>query len=138
MGHGAGRRPGRTDRRATQTESENPLDDLNASQLNRRIQFRRDVGTEDDGLRRVPDWQDLGGPVYARRRDISDQEKILAGMKTNILIVRFIVRSSTLTRDVLHWDRVVHEGDIFDITGIKEVPPGRAFIEFTAKMDPFS
>lgn len=108
---------------------------LNASHLNRRIQILRDVGTEDNGYSHVMDWQPHGGPIYARRRDVSDQEKMLGGIIVSRLVARFVIRDTAFSRDICTLDRLDHDGQTFAITGIKEVPPGRAFLEITAQTD---
>lgn len=67
---------------------------LNAGSLNRRIQIRREVTTPDGhgGFNHI--WSDLGAPIFARRRDVSDAERRVAGGGwDNRLVTRFVVRA---------------------------------------------
>lgn len=106
---------------------------LNAGSLNRRIQFRREVTTPDGhgGFNHI--WSDLGAPIFARRRDVSDAERRVAGGGwDNRLVTRFVVRASPFVRTIRRTDRIAHEGEIFEIDGLKEVPDSRGFIEITS------
>lgn len=106
---------------------------LGASELTRRIQVQRFVETGPDGYgSRLGDWSDHGSPIFARRRDVSDAERMTAGAWDNRLVTRFVVRANSFTRDIRRFDRLVHDGVTFQIDGIKEVSPGRAFLEITA------
>lgn len=105
---------------------------MNAGQLNRRIQLRRATYTENGVGEMIPTWHDHGAPVFARRRDVSDAERMQAGAWDNLLVVRFVVRATVFARDIRRTDRLEHEGVTYRIDGIKEVPPGRAFLEITA------
>ncbi len=106
---------------------------LNASHLNRRIQIQRAATAPPDEYgARAYSWADHGAPLFAMRRDVSDAERAIAGGWDNKLVTRFTIRSSAFSRDIRRTDRLVHEGVTFEIDGIKEVPPGRAFIEITA------
>jgi SPP1 family predicted phage head-tail adaptor len=109
---------------------------MNAGQLDRRIQVQRAAYTPDGRGGREPTWQDHGGQLHARRRDVSDAEKASAGVLSSTLVARFTVRSSTLTRGLRADDRIVHDGMVWNVTGIKEVPDARrAFVEITAQTD---
>ncbi len=105
---------------------------VNSGELNRRIQMQRLVKIPDGrgGVDEV--WSDLGSPLSARRLDVSDKERRSGGGWDNLLVSRFVVRATSFTTSIRRTDRLVHEGTIFDIDGIKEVPPGRAFLEITA------
>lgn len=106
---------------------------MNAGQLDRRIQVQRFTETGTSALNSpLEDWADLGAPIAAQRRDLSDAERESAGKWDNALVTRFVVRASPFTRAIRRTDRLVHDGLTFEITGIKEVPPGRAFLEITA------
>jgi head-tail adaptor len=106
---------------------------LNSGSLNRRIQIRRATGTPDGHGNYVQKWADLGGPIFARRRDVSDAERLSAGVWGNRLVTRFIIRATAFGRGIARYDRLVHEGVTFEIDGIKEVPDNRGFLEITAK-----
>jgi len=108
---------------------------LNAGRLNRRIQVQRATETPDAFGGPQITWADHGAPIFARRRDVSDAERISAGKWDNKLVTRFTVRSTAFSRDIRRTDRLVHEGITFEIDGIKEVPDSRAFLEITAQTD---
>lgn len=93
--------------------------------LDRRIQFRR-AASQDDGLSTVAVWfgnerDNHGDPVWASRHDVSDGERARAGAVEASLMTRFRIRWSTFARDITPADRLVCEGQIFEITGIKQV-----------------
>lgn len=98
--------------------------------LDRIVQFQR-ATLVDDGLGTVEVWADHGGTQHASRRDVSDAEKAAAGTVSAVLQTRFVVRSSSFTRDLTPIDRLVHEGRAFEITGIKEKPARRQFLEIS-------
>lgn len=109
---------------------------MNAGNLDRRIQVRRDFNAGNHSAHQLsggdPDWQDHGTPISAARRDVSDAERLSAGIYHNKLVTRFTVRASTFTRGIRRSDQLVHDGLTFSIDGIKELPGSRAFLEITA------
>lgn len=105
---------------------------LNSGKLDRRIQFLRAV-LVDDGFSEVEVWQDHGTLVFAARRDVSDIEKFAAGTVQATLDTRFIVRSSTFTRDISPSDRLTCEGLEFNIIGIKQIEGRMSFLEISCK-----
>ncbi|SEL66449.1 phage head-tail adaptor, putative, SPP1 family [Roseivivax marinus] len=107
---------------------------LNSGSLDRRIQIRRYVQTDTDGLGgAIGDWTDYGSAIFARRRDVSDAERVSAGAWDNKLVSRFIIRATAFGRSIARTDRLVHEGVSYEIDGIKEVPGERGFLEVTAQ-----
>jgi head-tail adaptor len=83
-----------------------------ASKLDRKVQFQRNVGTVDA----------FGGVT----------EEWRAGEIAASATTRFHVRSSAFTRDIDPRDRLTCEGETFEITGTKQVHPGRRqLIELT-------
>ncbi|MEM8823163.1 MAG: head-tail adaptor protein [Pseudomonadota bacterium] len=108
---------------------------LNAGSLDRRIQIQRATTTPDDYGGRDYEWNDHGPAIFAQRRDVSDAERISAGRWDNLLVTRFIIRATAFGRDIRRTDRLVHEGIVFEIDGIKEVPGSRAFLEITAESE---
>jgi len=102
-----------------------------AGKLDRRLQFRRAVLT-DDGLSKTENWEDHGLPVWASRADASDGERWKAGEVGATIMTRFRVRYSSFTSDLTPKDRLVCEGREYDITGIKEVESRRVAFEITA------
>lgn len=86
----------------------------------------------------------MNEPVYetviikyrAKRTDVSDGEKFQAGGPGGILTSRFIVRSSSRSRTIVPSDDLIHEGQRWNILGIKETLDGRRrFIEITANVE---
>lgn len=72
------------------------------------------------------------GKVWAGRTDVSDSEKAAAGVVQGIVRARFLLRSSSLTRQLQPKDRISDGGLAFEIVGIKEL--GRKdFLEITAE-----
>ncbi len=103
-----------------------------ASKLDRKVQFQRNVGTVDAFGGVTEEWEDHGDLICALRQDISDGEKWRAGEVAASATTRFHVRSSAFTRDIDPRDRVLCEGETFEITGTKQVHPGRRqLIELT-------
>lgn len=100
--------------------------------LDRRIQFHRaTIGS--DGFGATETFAPHGAAVWAEKSDISDGERMRASEIQAHITSRFRVRSSDFTRGLSPKDRLVCEGLVYDISGIKE-PPGtrRQWIEITA------
>lgn len=106
---------------------------LNAGKLDRRVQIRRyfETGRDQYGCS-IGDWADLGSPIFARRRDVSDAERFSAGKWDNKLVTRFVIRATVFGRSIRRTDRLVIAEITYGIDGIKEVPNSRAFLEITA------
>ncbi|MEQ9257502.1 MAG: head-tail adaptor protein [Roseovarius sp.] len=105
---------------------------MNAGSLTRRIQIERVSETPDGFGGFDQTWTPLGAPIFARRRDVSDQERVSAARFENKLVTRFVIRASSFARGIRRLDRLVHEGITYEIDGIKEWPDSRAFLEITA------
>lgn len=106
---------------------------LNSGSLNRRIQIKRFVQTGTDSLNNpTGDWQDYGSAIFARRRDVSDAERLSAEAWVNQLVVRFVIRATSFAREIKRTDMIAHEGVPYGIDGIKESPGSRGFLEITA------
>lgn len=109
---------------------------LNAGKLDRRIQIQRaTTGPIDAYGNTAREWMDFGPAIFARRRDVSDAERLSAGVWGNKLVIRFIIRATAFGRSIARHDRLVHDGVTFEIDGIKEVPGGRGFLEITAQTE---
>lgn len=103
---------------------------MNASRLDRHVQFRRRI-LVDDGFGMVEQWADHGAPIAASRRDVADAEKFAAGTVEATIDTRFIVRASAFTRDLSPVDRLITEGLDYDILGIKQVGERCAWLELS-------
>lgn len=112
---------------------------MSRGRLDRRVQFRR-ASVVSDGLGTRLEWNaanpaadNLGAPVKAHKSDISDGERWRASEVQASVTTRFLVRRGTLTSTITPKDRLVCEGLVFDIHGIKEPADGRRrWIEITA------
>ncbi|MFC3059511.1 head-tail adaptor protein [Paenirhodobacter populi] len=103
---------------------------MTAGALDRRITIERDAG-ENTPSGWKPDWQPIGR-IWAGRSDISDAEKAAAGTVQGTVVSRFVVRSTTLSRDIKPKDRFVTEGLTFSIVGVKQ-RGRRDYLEITAE-----
>lgn len=103
---------------------------MRAAKLDRRVQVRR-AALVDDGLGEVETWADHGGPIWARRQDLSDGERWRAGAVAAHVTARFTVRWSAFTRDLTPADRLICEGTEYEITGVKEAEGRRQWLEIT-------
>lgn len=93
---------------------------MKAGPLDRRIQFLR-AALVDDGFTKIEQWSNLGGPVWAAKRDVSDRERMQAMEIAASITTRFQVRYSGCTASITPKDRLVCEGVEYNITGIKEL-----------------
>jgi head-tail adaptor len=103
-------------------------------ELDRRITVRRlmEVGRNpyNEPIYEMADFT----TVWAGRTDVSDAEKSAAGMVGSVLLSRFVVRSTPITREIVHTDTLAHDGAEWNIDGIKQTRDGRdRFLEITAK-----
>lgn len=101
-----------------------------AGKLDRRVQFRR-ATLADDGFQQAPTWANLGNPVWAEKKDVSDAERVRAQEVNAQLTTRFRVRRSTFTEGITPKDQLVCEGVAYEITGKKEVDRRRMMFELT-------
>lgn len=105
---------------------------VNASQLDRRVQFQR-AALVDDGFGNIlGPFQNFGAVTAASRRDVSDAEKMAAGRLQSEVTARFRIRSSQFARGLLASDRLICDGQVFNILGIKEAEGRGMFLEITA------
>lgn len=103
-----------------------------AAKLDRVVQFQRAALIPDGFGGALEDWQDHGPQIAALRQDVSDGEKFRAGLVQAQISTRFHVRDSEFTRDIDARDRLICEGQTFNIVGLKQVHPGRRqLIEIT-------
>jgi len=106
---------------------------MTASKLDRLISFERATLT-DDGFSMVETWAPHGSPIWALRQDVKDAEKAQAGTVMSTVMARFQVRSTDFTRGIDPTDRLICDGETWEIIGRKEASQyGRAqLLEFTA------
>ncbi|MGO7922007.1 phage head closure protein [Rhizobium ruizarguesonis] len=104
--------------------------------LDRRITIERFIEAGRNAFNEpVANWTSVGS-FWARRRDVSDGERQASGAIDSFLASRFVVRSNSVTRTVTPVHRIIHDGVIWNIQGVKEANEGRfRFIEITAVRD---
>ena len=103
-----------------------------AGRLSRRIVIQRSIDLPNAYNELELGWGQLT-EVWAQRMDVSDRERLSAGQVNAALTSRFRIRSSSITRGVTALDRIIHDGGIWEITGVKETLEGRKrFLEITA------
>ena len=82
---------------------------LNAGSLGRRIQIQRYTKTgRNEFGNSVGEWGQFGPAIFAQRRDVSDEERLLAGRWDNVLVTRFIIRATSFGRSITRFDRLEH------------------------------
>lgn len=102
-----------------------------AGALDRQIQIQR-AALVDDGFSTTEVFANHGAPIWCEKTDVSDGEKARAGAVEAQLMSRFKVRYSAFTADLTPKDRLVFEGQAFNVTGIKEVGGRREWLEISA------
>lgn len=104
---------------------------INPGDLTALVQFRRAV-LVDDGLSRNEQFSDHGTVTRARKRDMSDSERLRAGELVAQGTSRFVLRRSPFSSDLTPKDRLVCAGLEYSILHIKALDDGRRWIEVTA------
>lgn len=92
--------------------------------LNRRATFQRATVTFNSFNEEVETWATLAS-VYIHRRDASAGESYRAQEVGGKLSIRFTIRYSTQVADLNPRDRVVYDGGVYNITGVREVKRNR-------------
>lgn len=103
---------------------------MTAGTLDRRLRIQRATQTH-DGLSTVETWANYGAAIWGARTLLTDGERWRAQAVQATATARFTVRWSAFAAGITTKDRIVCEGQTFDITGIKEIGR-RAFLEITA------
>ena len=88
--------------------------------FDRRIQARR-FGLGDDGFQEEEVFTDHGDPIWAARVDMNASEKADAGWVNATLATRFVVKSTSFTRDLTAKDQIASGGLEYEIIGISEI-----------------
>ena len=105
---------------------------MSAGALDRRVQFLRRGAADDGFTSEAGGFANHGSPVWAQKRDLSDSERFRASEVTAHVTTRFVVRWSPFSAALTPADRLTCEGAEYEITGIKEGPGRRQWIEITA------
>lgn len=93
---------------------------MEAGRLDRRILLRRPQAAEDAMGEPVKSYVELG-PISARKLDISDGERLRAEQVGAAVTSRFHIRRASEWADLDASWQLDHEGQLFQITGIKEL-----------------
>lgn len=104
---------------------------MSAGKLDRRITLQRATAS-DDGFSSegTLTWSDLA-TVWAEVSPVSDGERWRAGEVAAHITHRFRIRWSSTTATLTPKDRILYQGRVFDISGVKEIDR-RKFLELTA------
>ena len=86
----------------------------------RYITIQRFTATADDYGEQSKSWTDVGA-VLASKVDVSGSEDPSADQLTALVVTRFRVRWSETLADLSPLDRIVYEGQIYDIKVVKEL-----------------
>lgn len=106
---------------------------IGAGELNRRAVFYKRAGTARNALNEPVGDRVVHTIVKARRRDLSDAERLQAGREDVVLTARFVVRSRPRTRRIAGADDFDCDGRVWKVVGIKQLDRGRnGFLEITA------
>lgn len=107
------------------------MDLLAAGALDRRIVLQRATTTVNAFGEEIPSWSAVA-TVWASFRPVSDGEKWRAGIVEAREIARFRIRFSADVSDLAATDRLTMDGDVWSITGVKELGR-RGGLEITAE-----
>lgn len=103
---------------------------MQAGKLDRRIVLQRATVTTDAFNQPVSTWATLA-TVWASATPISDGERARAGEVFSNINMRFQIRYSSVVALVDTRDRVVFDGRVYDLVGVKELGRREA-LELTA------
>lgn len=105
--------------------------DITIGELDRRIVITAPGGLIDDGLSLVPGPEATIAEVWARRRDISDGERLRGNIESSKIVSRFVIRWHP---GIPRTGAILCDGLRFEIVGIKEIGR-RAWLEITASAE---
>ena len=92
--------------------------------MNRRATFQRATVSFDSYGGEVETWGTLAA-LYIHRRDSSAGESYKAQEVGGQLSMRLTIRYSSLVDDLNPRDRVLYDGDVYNITGVRETVRNR-------------
>lgn len=100
--------------------------------LDRRVQFLRSVMVDDGFQTRPGPYVPFGPPTWAHKNQISDGERFRANSTFQDMTARFQVRYSEAAASITSSDRLLCEGVLYGVGGVKEIGR-RDGIEITAR-----
>jgi SPP1 family predicted phage head-tail adaptor len=104
---------------------------MKAGPLDRRLTIQHKTVTQNEFGEEVETWADLA-TVWCEMRDVSDGERVAAAEVAATITTRFRIRHSSTVADVNPGDdRLVFEGRIYDLWGVKRLGR-REGLELTA------
>lgn len=92
--------------------------------LDRRITLQRATVAINDFNEGVDAWEDLA-TVFAHRRDASTGESYRAQEVGAQITTRFTIRHSATVADLNPRDRLIYQGVVHEITGVREMERNR-------------
>jgi SPP1 family predicted phage head-tail adaptor len=106
--------------------------DAGAGAFDTSIELQRMTGGRDAAGGEIANWSKLK-TVWAIRSDVSDGEKWRSGQMSATRLSRFIIRYDAALADLDARDRLLLDGGIWGIVGVKVVER-RALLEITAEV----
>jgi SPP1 family predicted phage head-tail adaptor len=103
---------------------------MESGKLDRRITIERANTTKNSDNEPVTAWAELA-KRWASKKDVSDGEKIRAAEVGATVTTRFQVRWDSVTKTITGADRIVYDGQVYEIEGTKELER-REGVEITA------
>lgn len=101
--------------------------------LDRRVQVLR-ATLSDNGFEQVETFAPVGGRLPVNKRDVSDAEKFRSGQVQSNLHTRFVARWSAFVDLITPRDKLLAEGSIYEIVGIKEIGGRRKWVEISCAL----
>lgn len=107
---------------------------IRLGELDRTVRFFRDGSSGRNKLNELTKSSSEIAVAKARRRDLSDRERMQSGRETSALTARFVVLSRPKTRSVKPKDEFSCDGIMWAVVGIKQVSADRnRFLEISAE-----
>jgi SPP1 family predicted phage head-tail adaptor len=104
---------------------------MTAGKMDRRIRIERATATDDGFTSAGTVTWSLLAEVWAEVTPISDGERWRAGEVAAHVTHRFRIRYSSTVAGITPADRIIYQGDAFNISGVKEIGR-RQKLEITA------
>lgn len=104
---------------------------LAAGRFDRKLTIERASESTNPYGEVVQSWSVLA-TVWCERRDMSDRESLALGEVAAEITTRFTIRYSSLVAGMTPKDRLLFEGRVYDIRGVREIGR-RELIEISAE-----
>lgn len=94
---------------------------MDSTKLDRKITLQRATRTQSSSSgETIETWGTLA-TVWASRRDVSDAERVAAAQVAATISTRFQIRWGSTWASLNPKDRLVSDGRVYDIVGVKEI-----------------